>query len=119
MLFKTIVEDEESQAVVLKSLHEVWKNHQQMTVIMVDKMLKTQIVECSSIANWIFSKELRSDLTSFYVWEILNSTVNRMNIQVDKLQNDYNECEENYKKNQNNVMFRILMSFLTSYLLAL
>jgi nuclear cap-binding protein subunit 1 len=102
MIFKTIVEDDKSQIMVLKTLHEVWKNHQQMTVIMVDKMLKIQIVECSSIANWIFSKEMRNDLTSFYVWEILNSTVNRMNIQVDKLQNDYNEFEDIYKKTLNN-----------------
>ncbi len=78
-----------------------------MTVIMVDKMLKTQIIECSSIANWVFSKEMREELTCFYVWEILNSTVNRMNIQVDKLQNDYNEFEDNYKKtvNSENVCF--------------
>ena len=73
-----------------------------MTVIMVDKMLKIQIIECSSIANWVFSKEMSNELTSFHVWEILNSTVNRMNIQVEKLQNDFNEFEDNYKKSLNN-----------------
>ena len=73
-----------------------------MTVIMVDKMLKIQIIECSSIANWVFSNEMKHELTSFYVWEILNSTVNRMNIQVDKLQNDFNEFEDNIKKSLNN-----------------
>ena len=73
-----------------------------MTVIMVDKMLKIQIIECSSIANWVFSNEMKHELTSFYVWEILNSTVNRMNIQVDKLQNDFNEFEDSLKKTLNN-----------------
>ena len=78
-----------------------------MAVIMVDKMLKTQIVECSSIANWIFSKEMKDELTTFYVWEILNSTVNRMNIQVDKLQNDFNEFEDTFKKTLNNEHVRL------------
>ena len=65
-------------------------------------MLKIQIIECSSIANWVFSNEMKHELTSFYVWEILNSTVNRMNIQVDKLQNDFNEFEDSLKKTLNN-----------------
>ena len=30
MIFKTLVEDENSQGLVLKSLHETWKNNQQV-----------------------------------------------------------------------------------------
>ena len=62
-----------------------------MMVVLIDKMLKTQIVECSTIVNWIFSDEMSSQLTSFYVWEIFNSTLNRMNQHVGKTQHDYNE----------------------------
>ena len=69
-----------------------------MTVVMVDKMLKTQIVECSSVANWIFCEEMKQDLTKFYCWEILHSSVNRMSKQVDKLQNEYNQLNEKYRK---------------------
>lgn len=71
-------------------------------------MLKTQIVECSSIINWIFSTQMKTELTSFYIWEILNSTVNRMNKHVEKLQTEFNEFEENFKKttsNNNHVNF--------------
>lgn len=53
-------------------------------VVLVDKLVKTQIVECSAVANWIFSSELGSELTNFYVWEILTSTIEKMNRQVDK-----------------------------------
>jgi len=98
MIFQMIVDSEESQLVVLKSLHEVWKNHQQMIVVMVDKMLKTQIVNCASVANFIFSDSMRQDLTKFYCWEILHSTVNRMSKQVDKLQHEYNQLNEKYRK---------------------
>lgn len=98
MIFKMLVEGETSQIAVLKALHEVWQNHQQMMVVMVDKMLKTQIVECASVANWIFSDTMKSDLTCFYVWEILHATISRMNKQVDKLQHEYVELDQKYKK---------------------
>ena len=32
MIFKMIVETEESQIIVLKTLHEVWRNHQQVII---------------------------------------------------------------------------------------
>jgi nuclear cap-binding protein subunit 1 len=32
MIFKMLVDDAQSQLVVLKSLHEVWRNHQQVSV---------------------------------------------------------------------------------------
>ena len=98
MIFKMLVENEKSQIAVLKSLHDVWQNHQQMMVVMVDKMLKTQIVECASVANWIFSESMREDLTYFYVWEILHATVSRMSKQVDKLNIEYTEMDQKYRK---------------------
>jgi hypothetical protein len=32
MIFKMLVDSEYSQIIVLKSLHEVWKNHQQVNL---------------------------------------------------------------------------------------
>ena len=69
-----------------------------MIVVMVDKMLKTQIVNCASVANFIFSDSMRQDSSRFYCWEILHSTVNRMSKQVDKLQHEYNQLNEKYRK---------------------
>jgi hypothetical protein len=59
-----------------------------MMVVLVDKLVKTQIVECSAVANWIFSSELGSELTNFYIWEILTSTIEKMNRQVEKYHNE-------------------------------
>lgn len=98
MIFKMLVDNESSQLVVLKSLHDIWKHHQQMIVVLVDKMLKTQIVECSSVAKWVFSDDMKNDFTSFYVWEILHSTINRMSKQVDKLKNEYNQLNDSLRK---------------------
>ena len=46
-----------------------------MMVILVDKMLKTQIVECAAVANWIFSNEMGSEFTKGYTWEMLHLTI--------------------------------------------
>ena len=35
MIFKMLVENEDSQIVVLKALHEVWKHHQQVNINLV------------------------------------------------------------------------------------
>ena len=44
-------------------------------VVLVDKLLKTQIIECAAVANWIFSKEMMADFTKSYVWEMLHLTI--------------------------------------------
>lgn len=69
-----------------------------MVVVMVDKFLKTQIVECSSVIKWVFSDDMKPYFSSFYLWEIIHSTVNRMGKQVDKVKNEYNQLNERYKK---------------------
>lgn len=50
------------------------------------------------MVKWVFSDSMRDEFTSFYVWEILHSTVNRMGKQVDKVQNEYNQLTEKFKK---------------------
>lgn len=36
-----------------------------MIVVLVDKLLKTQIIECSAVANWLFSREMSSEFPKF------------------------------------------------------
>ncbi|KAF0299965.1 Nuclear cap-binding protein subunit 1 [Amphibalanus amphitrite] len=84
-VFKVLAETEEAQICVLRSLYNVWRDHPQMMCVLVDKMLKTQIVECSAVANWIFSREMNADFLKSYVWEILNLTIRKMSQHVHKL----------------------------------
>lgn len=46
-----------------------------MMVMIVDKLLKTEIIQCADVANWIFSKEMSKEFTKSYVWEILHLTI--------------------------------------------
>lgn len=82
---QALAESEEAQICILHNVFELWKNHQQMMVVIIDKLLKTQVVECSAVATWIFSKEMTSEFTKMYLWEILHLTIKKMNKHVIKL----------------------------------
>lgn len=58
-----VAESEEAQICILRNLFELWQTHPQMICVLIDKMLKTQIIECSAVANWIFSKEMSKEFT--------------------------------------------------------
>uniref|UniRef100_A0A2D4JUE4 MIF4G-like type 2 domain-containing protein n=2 Tax=Micrurus TaxID=8634 RepID=A0A2D4JUE4_9SAUR len=79
-------------------MYEVWKNHPQMIAVLVDKMIRTQIVDCAAVANWIFSPELSHDFTRFYIWEILHSTIRKMNKHVMMIQKELEEAKERLAK---------------------
>lgn len=93
-MFQILAESEEAQICVLRNMFELWHTHQQMMVVLVDKMLKTQIVECSAVANWIFSKEMTGEFTKLYLWEILHLTIRKMNKHVIKLGGELSEARE-------------------------
>lgn len=82
---QTIADSEEAQICLLHNVYELWGNHQQMLCVLIDKLLKTQIVECSAVATWIFSKEMTNDFTKMYLWEVLHLTIKKMNKHVIKL----------------------------------
>ena len=78
----------------LKSVFELWNCHQQMMVVLVDKMLKTQIVECAAVANWLFSREMVKEFTKAYSWEILHLTIRKMNKHVNKLSKEASDARK-------------------------
>lgn len=93
-VFKVLAESEEAQLCILRSLFELWHDHQQMICVLIDKMLKTQILECSAVANWIFSKEMTAEFTKLYIWEILHLTIKKMSAHVNRLTRELAEARE-------------------------
>ncbi|KAK6631300.1 Component of the cap-binding complex (CBC) [Polyplax serrata] len=87
-MFKTLAESEEAQICILRHLYEVWHQHPQMICVLIDEMLKNQIVKCSAVANWIFSKEMSKEFTRMYLWEILHLTIKKMNKHVTRVSRD-------------------------------
>ena len=91
---KVINDTEDAQLATLRNVFELWHAHQQMQVVLVDKMLKTQIVECAAVANWLFSREMVSEFTKCYVWEILHLTIRKMNKYVNKLSKEASDARK-------------------------
>merc|ERR1719342_914332 len=91
-VFKTIADTEEAQICVLRSVWDLWKSHQQMLVVLTDKLLKTGVVECAAVANWVFSKEMVQEFSKVYIWEVVNITIRKMNKHVAKLSKEAAEA---------------------------
>ncbi|KXJ79882.1 hypothetical protein RP20_CCG027746 [Aedes albopictus] len=96
---KSLAETEEAQICILHNVFELWVNHQQMMVVIIDKLLKTQIVECSAVATWVFSKEMVGEFTKMYLWEILHLTIKKMNQHVTKLSKELSDAKERLDRN--------------------
>ena len=47
-----------------------------MISVLVDKMIRTQIVDCAAVANWLFSQDMAHEFTRFatlfnsLIWKI-------------------------------------------------
>ncbi|MCI4381645.1 hypothetical protein PGIGA_G00254480 [Pangasianodon gigas] len=99
-VLKTLTESDEGKLHILRVVYEAWKNHPQMISVLVDKMIRTQIVDCAAVANWIFSPDMAHDFTRLYVWEILHSTIRKMNKHVQKIQKELEEAKDKLEKQQ-------------------
>ncbi|XP_055606916.1 nuclear cap-binding protein subunit 1-like [Uranotaenia lowii] len=99
LVFKSLAETEEAQICILHNVFELWGDHQQMMVVIFDKLLKTQIVECSAVATWVFSKEMVGEFTKMYLWEILHLTIKKMNQHVTKLSKELSDAKERLDRN--------------------
>ncbi|CAH1254808.1 NCBP1 [Branchiostoma lanceolatum] len=93
-IFRELAEEEEAQIHILRTMYDVWKKHPQMMFVLVDKMLRTQIVNCSAVANWLFSHDMSQDFTRLYVWEIMHSTIRKMNKHVEKCNAELTEGQQ-------------------------
>ncbi|GFT18086.1 nuclear cap-binding protein subunit 1 [Nephila pilipes] len=97
-VLKVLSTTEEAQICILRSMFELWHCHQQMMVGLVTKFLKAKVVECSAVANWLFSKEMATEFPKFYIWEILHLTIREMIRYVTKFQKQMEEAKKKLQK---------------------
>merc|ERR1739838_604132 len=111
----TSVLERDGKKEILRSTREVWQHHPQMIPVIVDKMLRLQIVDCSSVANWIFSPEMATEFTRLYVWEIMHSTVDRMNAHSVRKESHYAEQLEKSRQVTSNIEDSAEQEMMNSY----
>jgi len=65
------------QPVLLRTIHECWGQHRQFVVLIIDKLLKLQILDPPIIVAWVFSGDLKDEIHRSWVWEIFNIAITR------------------------------------------
>ncbi|PIK48980.1 putative nuclear cap-binding protein subunit 1-like [Apostichopus japonicus] len=92
-LLKKLGNTEESQIFMLRTIRDLWQNHQQMICVIIDKLIRTTIVSCPAVINWIFSEHMRVHFTEGFVWEILHGVLRKMNMEVTQLQKELEDVK--------------------------
>lgn len=49
---------DDSKMQLLKSIHYTWKTHPQLQVVLVDKLLKINLIDVCVVCDWIFTAEM-------------------------------------------------------------
>lgn len=97
-MLKNVIVNEEAQIHCLKILHEFWSSNHQIVVVLVDKLVRMQITDCSAVVNWLFSKDMKENFTRLYVWEIMTSTLKKMSKHTNKVSGEVQEAKEKVAK---------------------
>ena len=77
-----------------------------MICILIDKMLRTQIVSYPAVINWLFSGSMSEEFTKTYVWEIIHATLRKMSKHVGKIENELQEAREKSNKKRKVLLSR-------------
>lgn len=64
-----------------------------MICVIIDKLIRTTIVSCPAVINWIFSEHMRVHFTEGFVWEILHGVLRKMNMEVTQLQKELEDVK--------------------------
>jgi nuclear cap-binding protein subunit 1 len=76
-LFLELAKTDETKLAVLKALAEFYTNNPQVHAIILDKLIRSQIVDAMVVVNWLFLPTTVQDFHKQYVWDILESTVQK------------------------------------------
>uniref|UniRef100_A0A0K0DHJ6 Nuclear cap-binding protein subunit 1 n=1 Tax=Angiostrongylus cantonensis TaxID=6313 RepID=A0A0K0DHJ6_ANGCA len=98
LTLKTVADSsDEMQEVLLQTLFHCWRNNHLRIIILVDKMLKMQILDCGVVISWIFSGSLRSETHKQWKWEVLNTALERLSRHIHKVAHDVQILQKRVK----------------------
>lgn len=105
-VFKTLTKVPQGQFQLLQTMDSCLTGNRQVQVILIDKLLKADLIESKEVCNWIFSESMKPSHVKPYPWEILNNTITRVKLNVDRLSVEKNKLisdEEAKKKTTSKV----------------
>ncbi|CAB3407078.1 unnamed protein product [Caenorhabditis bovis] len=95
---------EKFQEVLLDTIYSCWKTNQQMMMILIDKLLKMQVLDCSQVISWLFDEKLKCEHDRQWTFEVLNTALEKLSRHIVSVEKDYKELKEKIEreKTENN-----------------
>lgn len=97
-LLKDLITSDAGKIHCLEAVAEFYASNSQLHMMMVDKLMKMQIVDVMTVLNWLFSENVTPHFTQQYVWDILASTVLKTNRSHDQAIKELADTNEELKK---------------------
>lgn len=82
------------QVQFLQTMYLCLDSHPQLQVILVDKLLKAELIDAKQICLWLFSEPMRPNHLRPHLWDILNNSVTRVYLMIKKAEKDRKELDE-------------------------
>lgn len=98
-VFRALTKVEQGQSQLLQTMHSCLEAHSQLQVILVDKLLKADLIDAREVCRWIFSEPMRAHLIRSYPWELLSNTMSRVLSQLMKLNKERGQRQVEEVKN--------------------
>ncbi|GMR51828.1 hypothetical protein PMAYCL1PPCAC_22023, partial [Pristionchus mayeri] len=94
-LKQVVATSPEMQQTLLSTLYGCWRNNTQMLLILIDKLLKMQILDCAVVVTWIFEGEdAQMEHSRQWLWEMLNNSLEKLGKHVAKCKRDLETLKE-------------------------
>uniref|UniRef100_A0A8R1ES51 MIF4G_like_2 domain-containing protein n=1 Tax=Caenorhabditis japonica TaxID=281687 RepID=A0A8R1ES51_CAEJA len=93
---KTVCDaSDQYQEKLLDTLYNCWKTNQQMMMILIDKLLKMQVLDCSVVVAWLFDEKMWQEHDRQWLFEVLNQALEKLTRQIVIVEKDIKELAEN------------------------
>ncbi|OAF69518.1 Nuclear cap-binding protein subunit 1 [Intoshia linei] len=96
-IFKIIASHEKGENTILNSLFFIWKNNNQIIEILIDKLIKIEVLTCLNVITYLFTVD-PNEMARFYVWRIFNNSIKKMICHVMSQYCIYEACIDDYSK---------------------
>lgn len=101
-VFKALTRIEGGQVQLLQTMQSCLESHPQLHVILVDKLLRAELIEAKEVCNWIFSDSMKPYHLKSYPFDMLNNIIDRT-LQIERnlvKQRDTKDSEEDVGENR-------------------
>ncbi|ODQ64537.1 hypothetical protein NADFUDRAFT_47202 [Nadsonia fulvescens var. elongata DSM 6958] len=111
---KSVCDDEVSMGYAVASVMEYWKEQQFIGVLILDQMLKQNVISALSIVNWLFEDEQRIIFTTNHGWEALLRTLTHVKESANELTIEADTTSENNSLDARDKIFGLVIDKLVA-----